>query len=379
MKIWLKEFQDYTLAKLQADLLPHIKVERLTDLTATTSGDMIFCSKDDPATDFGMGLRKVFLEDCYDRLQKSFLKSFPFNYERYYLSSAIERAKEPDIDTIAVGSSYMQMGIEEQHAPNLVNLSLASQDIYYSKALAEKVIAANPRLKYLVYGFSYYAMLCDLSLTKSGSESIRVRRVYYPILQDAHHNIFMATMDEYAPPSPIFDVAKIEADFGKKMYHKGFFGCYANRDTFVQGVWKDKYDCKWQDLPLEIQDDYAKERALDHAKIINYQDSFPENVLLLQELARFCQEHKVKLLLVVPPFTRQYRKYANPEFADYFAKALSQIDSPYKLLNLYSHPLFLPQDFKDMDHLNDQGAKKMTELIMQELAKLGYATSSNYC
>jgi len=70
------------------------------------------------------------------------------------------------------------------------------------------------------------------------------------------------------------------------------------------------------------------------------------------------------LCFVVTPASKYYRDMINPEFKEIFYNILNDMPMKVKVLDLYDNDkLFTNFDFNDMDHLGDQGAKKLSEAI----------------
>lgn len=60
------------------------------------------------------------------------------NYDYNYLSKTLEKCKRENIETLVVGNSYPLTGIDSKLLSNISeNLSISSQDLYYSYKLAE--------------------------------------------------------------------------------------------------------------------------------------------------------------------------------------------------------------------------------------------------
>lgn len=72
------------------------------------------------------------------------------------------------------------------------------------------------------------------------------------------------------------------------------------------------------------------------------------------------------LFVVIPPFRSDYTKLL-PPFEEVFAPLLSltQKDASIHLLDYFHDTDFADDDFGDTDHLNLQGAKKLTQKIRQ--------------
>ena len=124
----------------------------------------------------------VFFNICHD----IYLGYYDFNY----LNNSLNRSYQDDIEAIIVGNSYSLVGIEEQLLDkNCINLSMHSQDLYYSYQLAKKSITKNKNIKQCIIGISYYVLCHDLSKCGSLYSRNMVENVYYPLLKDKHNSM----------------------------------------------------------------------------------------------------------------------------------------------------------------------------------------------
>ena len=128
----------------------------------------------------------------YDKLMNSMFEiSEKIYYEHYdynYLLKSLEKCRRENIDTLVVGNSYPLTGIDVKLLSNKsVNLSISSQDLYYSYKLAKEAINNNESIKRCIIGAGYYLVNHDLSKCKGEYSSNMLKYLYYPILKDKHN------------------------------------------------------------------------------------------------------------------------------------------------------------------------------------------------
>lgn len=105
----------------------------------------------------------------------------------------------------------------------------------------------------------------------------------------------------------------------------------------------------------------AKERADGHKKNAVRENGQTKYVAEMQKLA---EEHGHSFVVVIPPARADYMQYMPPcetVFKDLFS--LKNV----RILNYFGSPDFSDEDFGDMDHLNLQGALKLTGFIRKAL------------
>jgi len=101
------------------------------------------------------------------------------------------------------------------------------------------------------------------------------------------------------------------------------------------------------------------ERARTHLRE-NRRD--PDQLSWLKNLNDLVQKDNRRLIVVIPPFRSDYKRLL-PNESTLFKK-LYKFEE-IKILNLYNLDIINDDDFGDMDHLNEQGAKKLTNEIYQ--------------
>lgn len=85
----------------------------------------------------------------------------------------------------------------------------------------------------------------------------------------------------------------------------------------------------------------------------------------VNELSVFCAENNINLIIVVTPVSKYYLKELYPGYKDIFYEVLGETDGVIHLLDLAADETYADEDFNDMDHLGDSGAKKLTQGILE--------------
>lgn len=305
-------------------------------------------------------------EELYNKLYNYSVNIYNENYDFYYLKNALNKAKESDVEAIAVGSSYSLFGVEESIL-NLkcVNLALASQDIYYACLIGRDVINKNNNIKKIFIGTGYYTLYSDLSLSK-GRELMRITNVYYPIFRDMHNcKALPQNRNNILWDDKILDIEKIVNIFCRSFY-EGFKCKYftEKRNRFYLKVeLRPTGNRRWFELDDNFQEICAYERTISHNKSIKYLDSYKENINILNSFVSFCNERNVKVYMITFPSTRFYKKYLLKEFRDSYLTALNSINGEFEFIDFNDLDMFDDRDFIDMDHLDECGAIKVSEYL----------------
>lgn len=364
MTIWVKELSGkLTIKHIQLWVKQDVNIQVFHTCEDLAVGDLIMLSKYDLAnrSDF-LPFIPIVYEDFMEIIFANINKEIEDNYNYYYLKEALEQGGKSFINTIITGSSYGLFGIDHSMLTDEVNLSLYSQDLYYSFKGILATYKANPQISTIVLCVSYYYFYSDLSQTQ-GSELKRVSDVYYPLFQDMHNAKLLPAKKSCLLKSDIFDMQKIVNFFAHEEYKKGFFNVSRPREHYATKVWKDTTK-NWSQLTEQEKRNAGKERALMHNRQLEWKLSYIENAQTFQQMVSFCSSKKINLLLVVTPVSKYYREFSDNRFKEDFYEVLNRVDGMVHLLDLYEDESYSGNDFNDTDHLNDSGAQKMTYSIL---------------
>ncbi len=120
-----------------------------------------------------------------------------------------------------------------------VNYSFASQDLYFSRLIIEKVLSRNANVRNVVLGGGYYYPYSDLSKTKNEGEIQRVARTYFPIFGDAHHATILPNCVRLIGQSDIIDVEKMTTSIIESIVSgKNYFSNIKTRNQMAHRVWE---------------------------------------------------------------------------------------------------------------------------------------------
>lgn len=89
-------------------------------------------------------------------------------------------------------------------------------------------------------------------------------------------------------------------------------------------------------------------------------------------MQNFMNDYKelANIYIVIPPATKYYKKYCSGEFKEMFYNVLEiakDSGALLEVLDFWDDEAFSDDDFNDMDHLNEQGAAKLTCKIKERI------------
>lgn len=369
MVVWVKEHgENFTKRTMELWVKEKIKVQKFTSIQVVDIMDVIVVSqkdKDIDCIDFERYTVLVY-EEFFEKISKNIIQEHQYNYDFYYLKYALEKACMEEVDTIITGSSYGLFGIDSKMLKNEVNLCLASQDIYYSTKGIYEVCKRNKKIKNVVMCLAYYGFCSDLSKTQNGSEISRVSRVYEPLFGDLHNCKLLPPKQKILYQSDIFDITKVLDIYTRGEYDKTYFHENRSRNMLASRMWDDTTK-DWIELSVEEKEVAAQRRATMHNKSKTRYNSLAENTKIFNELSSFCTENSINLVVVVTPVTKYYLKGLYPGFKEMFYDVLSEAEGVIHLMDLTDDETYVDEDFNDMDHLGDAGARKMTQSVLELL------------
>lgn len=372
--------KDYILSESNKNLCPDINVK------CPASENILICDKINLNALENNTLLNNFVnifiyEDFYEMLINAFnnikfiyKERYNNNYDYNFLNTRLNLLKKDDSTKILItGLSYALMGLDENlFKYKACNLSLSSQDLYYSYKLSKDIISFNDNIKCCVIGLSYYSLHFDLSLC--GEAAMRINPVYLPLLGDSHN---FKTAKESFPNeeyllsnylnteiTQLFNSNEIENIFKNILYEelsKNYFNSDITRES-ITGTYQ------YIGVSPEFQrDSLGAFRGTHHNNLLVHSHTVDENTTLLGEFLSFLNKRKIQPLLCVFPFTSYYEKYFSKDFSINFYKCINTYKNIYDftLVDLNNFEEINIMDFIDADHLNYNGAIKATNIVNQ--------------
>lgn len=243
--------------------------------------------------------------------------------------------KKESINTFCSGSSHAQMSFIDDE--NSINFGNGSQDLYYQWKLYEKYNSFFPNLKNIIIFYDIFSPGNDMQ-----------KGPFY--LRTALYNLLFNI--PYKDKNLALESGTI--DFERKI-QKEYLPIVKE---LSQGI-DHSYPVLYTPSPK-----YTKDQLKDFAngqiklnKKDNYMHKYLKNILNLAKKLN----HDV--FIIVAPYQENFRKLFPKK--EIMFKELNYIAKIYsvKVLNLWDDPDFIDEDFRNIDHLNRQGAVKLTNKI----------------
>ncbi len=264
-----------------------------------------------------------------------------YTYKKNYLDSNSNKIK-----ILILGNSHSYCGCNPEFIQqNAFNAAYFSQSINFDAEILENYINRADSLKYILLPIDYYSLYNRLEY---GSESYRVK---YYIMDYGFKfpEFYFSTLNIFNNP--------LSLNFKRLWwiyYKRNTFDLISDRPCDRLGYFKPVQ--KFVDLKIS-----GKTAAERHKK--NSNDFLGDNFLEFQKIIHFCKKKKVKLILFTPPAYKYYIDAFDKNTFEKVAKIGSSFEknnSNVVYYNFINDTSFRKEDYFDADHLNENGAKKLT-------------------
>lgn len=314
------------------------------------------------------------MNDIYNLVDQMYHLNHIF-YDYHYLVNSMNIAKKNITEAIFIGHSYSLNGINETKLnEQIVNLSLSSQDLYYSFKIAKKIINKNQNIKKCYIGTGYWTFNLDLSRAQNIHELARIENIYYPLLKDSHNCKKIVkekkmSLDEYSNPiiKHIFNLESLYNFLSEIIYNrnKTYFNNKFTREALsLIGNYK---------LHLLVEEDrykLGKERAKQHNKMIRYIHTRVENQQIIKDFLEYLNKRDIQTIIVNFPTSKYYNEFLTDQFKEEYYSILKSLEKDYNFLLIdlnNGDSVYSDEDFRDLDHMSSLGADKVTNILNQKL------------
>ena len=250
------------------------------------------------------------------------------------------------IEVLYLGNSHVYFGINPEHSNyKSFNAAHISQSLNYDLALLEKYDTNWKNLKCIVIPIDYFSMYSSL---ESGIEKWRIKnyKIYYDSYQDHNFwNQFELTNGKFGD-----NISRLKKNILK---NQSDLTC----NSLGYGT---TYHSKFNKNLIET----GKESSQRHTLNLNNNQWFSKNKKTINAIIKFSKQHNVKILFITCPAYDSYIQNLKQKQLNTTITTIRQISLQNKNIyyyNLLTNTSFKKVDFYDADHLNEIGAKKLTQ------------------
>lgn len=301
------------------------------------------------------------LENLFETSKTLYKCEYDFNY----LKNELEASEYPKIETIVVGNGYTRTGIDKNILnTKAVNLSLPSQDLYYSFDIAKKAIDRNPNIKRCIIGVGYYSMYYNLNKLETEESVYSINEIYEPILNpEINMKKERLSLEDYITNPIILEIFNLEeiSTYLNSVHY------ILNPDYFNSGWTRAKNsvlkDHNFELLHTDDKFSLGIWRATQHNHLIN--EFSKDNKDVLSNFLKYLNSKNVDAIVVSLPTTSYYRRFLDDRYEKSFNNTIQKLSDEikFKTIDFNKGYDFNDSDFIDIDHLNERGCIKLTSYL----------------
>lgn len=260
----------------------------------------------------------------------------------YRNKEAWMQANAPSVQVLTFGSSHGFYGIRPDcFDKKTYNLGFPSQSIQYDQYLLHRYINKCSSLQTVILPVSYFSLFSEM---EDGGAWAHVKG----------YHIYMGCT--YHPINPIYHLELINKEkylgIAKQM---GKPLNFAVADSLGWG-----YKRQWGDQKPNFKQE-AMHTVAHHSR--NSQQSTLPNQQRLTQIIETCQQKGINVILLTTPTHPSYYTLLDSAMWGKTQHICEQLDKKYEhvtYLNYLKDSTFTDDDFYDADHLNRQGAAKLS-------------------
>ena len=273
--------------------------------------------------------------------------------ESKYLAMEIWKLKEDpnQYEIFSTGISYSKTGID----PNSFSLPLksfahSSQDLYYDFQIAKRIlkVAPPPRdqngIRYALIGLAPYSLHYDLS--RCVREAYFLSK-YFVALDDLHNYwIDREVLVKFIRPEHLQKLRE-----SAKTFHY-------------------EYKLPTTTMSLSAALDASNEISTWGRK--SYPDTVAENKKILEDYLALLDSHEIFPILFLPPMMKEYQDGFCREKIDELFSFIYDLMKRHRfaIVDGWKMKGFIDYDFRDINHLNINGARKFSKILNDLVMKL---------
>lgn len=282
-----------------------------------------------------------------------FLRTIPNDYS---LKCEYLDANSNETEVLILGSSHAFFGINPEYfSRKCFNASYMCQSLKYDYEILKKYENNFENMKTVILSVSYFNLFHNL---EKSQESSRVKDyvIYYGM------NTSYSLYNNFE----IFNNA-----VGSNFKRLVLYYCYGEKSKYNLSSrlgWGEVFPPE-HSKDLEVTGKIAvKLHSKKDLSCIN------ENILILRSIVELCKRKKIEIILITTPAYVTYRENLHEEQYKLTVETAEKIAEEYdncKYYNWIDDTNFNALDYNDANHLNGQGAKKLS-LMLNDLINKTY-------
>lgn len=281
-----------------------------------------------------------------------------YNLGRMQNNFSLKRLNfENQLDTIEIlvlGNSHTLYGIQPSvFKQRTFNLSSVSQTLYYDSEITLKYLPKLKKLKTVIINLSYFSLAYELHQSPE-----QWREYSYTYFWDINnpemdqHNIKRYSLFYLYTPT-------LSLNFFLNHFKDDLVG--SQKYDGSKSAEADTLNCNLDSINGQIRVRSFEKYFTDK--------NISKNTQILDHLISELIKNNIKPILLTTPVYSTFSNYTNPKFIISNIEIIGQLQKKYNVSyhNYLKDPRFLKCDFSDYDHLNINGANKLSKIITSEV------------
>ncbi len=268
-----------------------------------------------------------------------------FNIKAKYINN------NKDIEILFLGSSHIQNGVNPKYlSRKAANLAYGGQDYALDSALFFNYVSTLEQLKYVFLELGYHSR-------EELRDATYFRNPWYCRFHDVsvfEVNLLNRISLYYSSP-----------EFFNDYLYKTFITKEYAYDINEYGFIENDFAGRFQDLNYDVEEIKTTFNLVTENSI----EKFTYNKRKLLSIVRYCNKNKIKVVLFKPPVFESYSNnymLFKTERRDALIDSL-RVDENIIVMDYEMDKRFDVRDFKNENHLNSAGAKKMSMIVNAEI------------
>ncbi|WP_053991851.1 hypothetical protein [Mangrovimonas sp. TPBH4] len=275
----------------------------------------------------------------------------------FYFKSRYLKDHLNDAELVVFGSSHNQNAINPYDFDlQLVNLAYGGQDYQLDSLLFFKYVPQMPNIKAVVFEFDYLTIN-----NRVGSNYFRLPWYYRHYGASLNSLNLMNKLSLYfSSPTFFNNYLKLELD------PSGYRYILSNNGFIVNDFPGEMFDCNYNVEVLET----VSNKELQKLQELETFHNLNRNFRTLDRMIAYCLNNNIRVVLVAPPSylkMKALEKNVKSGLMHRYRDSLMNASERILYSNHQNNPKFTVKDFKNLTHLNSDGATKYSLLLNHEI------------
>lgn len=274
----------------------------------------------------------------------------------YRLKDRSMRRHGGDIQILALGSSHATQGIRPDVFPvPLFNLANVSQGLILDQRLFQRYLPLLPHLRYVIVTISDFSLDYRLSKSPEAWREAFYHR-FYGVTEGMHwwNRLWRPTDSSLYL---LYGARAAREALWNLSLHRGY-------EEFEDNGWY-----RARRLPPSARTDSDAQDRVDFLNSCMNRRWRLGNVAALYQIIAAARERHVEVVLITLPVYESYAKRMSP---DHWRSARGVIRSVCRqahvlYFNHFQDPPFIATEFSGSDHLNEDGAARISRILVNEI------------